>query len=233
MNGQAPLSGISSMATRAVLADFAAAWQQQHDAVRIESVGGVDAARRVAAGEPFDFVVLADDALRRLGKQGHVDLGTRVEVAKSGIGIAVRAGTQIPDLASSDAVQRAVLAARRIGYSTGPSGVHLEKLFERWGIAHRVAPRLVKARPGTPVASLVARGDADLGFQQISELVNVPGIEIAAPLPAQIQLVTTFAAACTVSTLRSAQAQAFLDFIAAPAGDACRQRHGMEAPARA
>lgn len=238
MARQPALSGISSMATRLVLADFVEAWRvrlagDEAAVPRIESVGGVEAARRVAQGEPFDFVVLADDALARLGTQGHVDLATRVEVARSGVAIAIPQGAALPDLHDEAAVRRAVLAARRIGYSTGPSGAHLAKLLERWGMAQTVAPRLVQAPPGVPVASLLARGDVDLGFQQFSELVNVAGVRIAGALPDAIQLVTVFAAACTASTSLRLSAQAFLAFVGAPQGDEIRQRHGMEAPLRA
>jgi molybdate transport system substrate-binding protein len=242
MARQPALTGISSMATRLVLADFVEAWRSRSagdeaSVPYIESVGGVEAARRVAEGEPFDFVVLADDALTRLGTQGHVDLGTRIEVARSGVAIAVPAGAAHPGLHDEDAVRRAVQEARRIGYSTGPSGVHLAKLLDRWGMTQTLAPRLVQAPPGVPVASLLARGEVDLGFQQFSELVNVPGVQIAGPLPEDIQLVTVFAAACTVActaaTAQRSAVQAFFDFVCAPQGDEIRQRHGMEAPLRA
>jgi molybdate transport system substrate-binding protein len=238
MTRQPALSGISSMATRLVLADLVEAWRvgpHGDDATvpQIESMGGVEAARRVAEGEPFDFVVLADEALTRLGRAGHVDLATRVEVARSGVAIAVVEGAALPDLHDEDSVRNTVLAARCIGYSTGPSGTHLAKLLERWGITQTVAARLVQAPPGVPVAQLLARGEVDLGFQQFSELVNVPGVQIAGALPDEIQLVTVFAAACTASTPQRSHAQAFLDFVCAPQGDGIRRRHGMEAPARA
>jgi molybdate transport system substrate-binding protein len=242
MARQPALTGISSMATRLVLADFVEAWRSRSagdeaSVPYIESVGGVEAARRVAEGEPFDFVVLADDALTRLGTQGHVDLGTRVEVARSGVAIAVPAGAAHPGLHDEDAVRRAVQEARRIGYSTGPSGAHLAKLLDRWGMTQTLAPRLVQAPPGVPVASLLARGEVDLGFQQFSELVNVPGVQIAGPLPDDIQLVTVFAAACTVActaaTAQRSAVQAFFDFVCEQQGDEIRQRHGMEAPLRA
>lgn len=232
----AALIGISSMATRLVLADLAQAWQAQGGApVQIESVGGVEAARRVAAGEAFDMVILADDALAKLAADHHVDLATRVDIARSGIAFAVCAGTPHPDLSSDEAVRAAVLAARRVGYSTGPSGTHLSKLLERWGIMQEMEARLVQARPGVPVASLVAQGEVDLGLQQVSELVNVAGVEIIGALPDSVQRVTVFAAACTAALFaaRRAQVAEFLAFAAAPANDAIRERHGMEAPQRA
>src|SRR5262249_10804428 len=117
------ITGISSMATKAVLAALAAAYETRSGQdVAIESIGGVDAAARVAAGEPFDVVVLARDAIDRLLAGGHLVAGSEADLTRSGVAVAVRAGAARPDIASEDAVKRAVLAARTIGYSTGPSG---------------------------------------------------------------------------------------------------------------
>ena len=169
------ITGISSMATRALLADLARAYEQQTGTtVAIESVGGVDAAKRVQAGEAFDAVFLASDAIDRLIASGHVS-GPRADLVRSPVAIAVREGAPRPDVSSEAALKAAVLAAPRVSYSTGPSGVHLQKLFERWGIAAEIAPRIVQAPPGVPVGSLVARGDVDLGFQQLSELMHLRG----------------------------------------------------------
>lgn len=137
------------MATRQVLAELVAAYAQQSaDPVHIESVGGVDAARRVQAGEAFDVVILASDAIDKLAASGHVRAGSKVDLVHSGVAVAVREGAPVPDLTSEDAVRRAVLAARSLSYSTGPSGVALARLFERWGIAQEIAPRIVQAPPG-------------------------------------------------------------------------------------
>ncbi len=216
------------MATRALLAELAAAWAQRGGGVSFESVGGVDAAKRVAAGEAFDVVVLASDAIDKLVEAGHALPGSRVDVVRSGVAVAVREGAPRPDIASEAAVRQAVLAARSIGYSTGPSGTALIKLFERWGIAEAVKARLVQARPGVPVASLVASGEAELGVQQLSELLNVPGIEILGPLPEAIQIETIFAAAVCRSSTQVDAARALLAFLAAPETAATKRRHGME-----
>src|SRR5512140_1309668 len=128
------IRGISSMATRAVLAELAAAWQQRAGvSVQIESVGGVDAARRVQAGEPFDMVVLASDAIDKLAAGGAILAGSKVDLVNSPVAVAVRAGALSPDIATEDALRRAVEAAPTIGYSTGPSGAALMRLFQRWG----------------------------------------------------------------------------------------------------
>lgn len=226
------ITGISSMATRAVLAELAAAFERRTGCrVTFESVGGVDAAKRVEAGEPFDVVVLAADALDRLFAAGHAVPGTRVDVTRSGVAVAVPAGAPRPDMASEEAVRRAVLAARRIGYSTGPSGTELLKLFARWGIADDVAPRLVQARAGVPVAALVASGEADLGFQQFSEMMGAPGIAVVGMLPPPVEIVTTFAAGVCAAAREPARARELLAFLASPDADAAKRRHGME-PAR-
>ena len=142
------LTGISSMATRQVLAELTAAYASRAGvSVAIESVGGVDAAKRVQAGEGFDVVVLAADAIDKLIGAGHLVAGSKIDLVHSGVAIAVRRGAPRPDIGSEDAVRNAVLAARTIGYSTGPSGVQLAKLFERWGIADADRGR-ASSRPG-------------------------------------------------------------------------------------
>lgn len=225
-----PITGISSMATRHVLNELVDGYARQCGRqVLIESVGGVDAARRVAAGEPFDFVVLASDAIDRLAQAGRVEVDGRVDLARSTVAIAVANGASHPDVRSEAAIRQAVLDARSVGYSTGPSGAHIVSLFERWGIAETIAPRVVKAPPGTPVGTLIERGEVELGFQQLSELIGLPGIDVVGVLPREIEAVTVFAAAICVTSKRRDATQALLSFLAAPEGDAVKQRYGMEA----
>lgn len=223
------ITGISSMATRQVLADLAAAFEQRSGRqVTIESVGGVDAARRVQAGEPFDVVVLASDAIDKLLAAGHVVAGSKVDLVRSGVAVAVRAGAAHPDIGSEDAVRNAVLAARSVGYSTGPSGVQLAGLFERWGIAEAIRERIVVAPPGVPVGTLVARGEVELGFQQLSELMHLAGIDVLGALPPPIRIVTTFSAGlCTRSTQPDAVRE-MLDFMTSAQAADAKRRHGME-----
>jgi molybdate transport system substrate-binding protein len=221
---QATISGISSMATRALLAELTAAYAQP---VTMESVGGVDAAKRVQAGEVFDVVVLASDAIDKLLAAGRVLTGSKVDLVHSGVAVAVKAGAAHPDIASQEAVKRAVLAAQTLGYSTGPSGVQLAKLFERWGIAQEIAPRIVTAPPGVPVGTLVARGEVALGFQQLSELMGLPGIDVLGPLPPAIQITTTFSAGVCAASAQPDAARALLAFLASPATAQTKHRHGM------
>jgi molybdate transport system substrate-binding protein len=128
-------------------------------------VGGVDLMKRMKAGESVDLVILAGKSLDELIQLGKVEPGSRVDLAKSGVGVAIRSGAPKPDISSSDALKRALLAARSIGYSTGASGVHLVKVFERMGIAAELKTKSKQAAPGVPVGDLIARGEVELGFR--------------------------------------------------------------------
>jgi molybdate transport system substrate-binding protein len=217
------------MATRLLLAELTQAYAERSgQTVAIESVGGVDAAKRVQAGEAFDLVILASDAMAKLIAAGHLRTESLTPLVHSGVAVAVPAGSPVPDIGSEEAVRQAVLAAPTLSYSTGPSGVALAKLFERWGIAEQIKERVVTAPPGVPVGSLVAKGEVALGFQQFSELIHVQGIRIVGPLPSAIQITTTFSAAMTTGCTRPAQVQALLDFMASPEAAQAKQRQGME-----
>lgn len=215
------------MATRAVLAELAAGFEAQTGVpVAIESVGGVDAAKRVAAGEALDLVLLASDALDKLAAAGHVRT-PRVDYVHSPVAVAVPAGAPVPDIGSEAALKAAVQAATTIGYSTGPSGQHLLRLFERWGLATELASRTVQAKPGVPVGSQVASGEVALGFQQLSELLHVQGIQIVGPLPPAIQITTTFSAGVGVHSQQADAARALLAYLASPAAADAKQKQGM------
>lgn len=218
------------MATRLVLAELAEAYRALGGTtVAFESVGGVDAARRVQAGEAFDVVVLAADAIDKLIAGGHVVAGSRADLVKSAVAVAVRKGAPRPDIATEDALRNAVRAAKSIGYSTGPSGTALLRLFERWGVAAHVKDRTVQAPAGVPVGALVAQGDAELGFQQLSELMHEDGVDVVGAMPPGTEIVTTFSAGlCSASTQADAVA-ALLVFMRSPAADAAKLRHGMTA----
>lgn len=225
----ATLRGISSMATRQVLAELAAAYEQRSGAVvRIESVGGVDAAKRVQAGEAFDVVLLAADAVDKLVAAGAAVGGSKVDLVHSPVAVAVRAGAARPEIGTEEALKRAVLAAPSIGYSTGPSGTSLMRLFERWGIATQVQPRLKQATPGVPVGSLVAQGEVALGFQQLSELIHLEGITVVGALPEPVQIITTFSGAVCATCTQPGAVRAMLAFMASPEAAAAKRRHGME-----
>jgi len=220
---------ISSMATRQVLADLVERFQRQSPhSVCVESVGGVDAARRVRSGEAFDAVVLAADTIDQLIAAGAIVPGSRVDLVRCGVSMAVRAGALRPDISSEEAVKRAVLGAASLSYSTGPSGVQLARLFERWGIADAIHDHLVQAPPGVPVGSLVADGQVELGFQQLSELMHLSGIDVIGPLPPTIQIITTFSAGLAAASQQAEAVHAWLDFMISPAAVQAKRNNGME-----
>ena len=222
------LRGISSMATRELLADLLGAFQARTGSiVSMESMGGLDVARRVSAGEAFDLVVLASDAIDKLIASGHLLAGSRVDLVHSGVAVAVQAGAPRPDIGSAEAVRRAILAARTISYSTGPSGVALARLFVQWGIADQIKDRIVQAPVGVPVGTLLASGEVELGFQQLSELIHVEGITVVGPLPSEIQITTTFSGAVCAATKQPEAVRALLAFLSSSEADAAKQRQGM------
>ncbi|MDB5896054.1 MAG: molybdenum transporter substrate-binding protein [Rhodoferax sp.] len=220
---------ISSMATKQVLAELVEQFHlRSAHRVVVESVGGVDAAKRVQAGEAFDVVILAANAIDTLMRDGKVVEGSRVDLAKSGVAIAVRHGAPHPDVSTEEAVKQAVMAAPTLSYSTGPSGVHLAKLFAHWGIAEDLQPRTVQAPPGVPVGSLVASGDVTLGFQQLSELVNLQGIDVLGPLPDAIQIITTFSAGLATASTQADAVRELLDFMVSADAVEAKRRNGVE-----
>ena len=224
----APFQLISSMATRTVLRELAARCEDATGhAVHTEAAGGVDVAKRVRAGAAPDLVVLASDVIDALIAEGHLRPG-RVDLVKSGVAVAVRAGAARPDIASEEALRQAVLSAATLSYSTGPSGSHLEKMFERWGVLASIRDRIVVPPPGTPVGTLVADGRAELGFQQLSELAALPGIDVVGPLPPEVQSLTIFSGGVASRCERPDAARAVLDFMASAAAADAIRRHWMQ-----
>lgn len=220
---------LSSMATRRLLADLTTQFESTSPLrLSVESVGGVDAAKRVRAGEPFDVIVLADNVIDALIAEGHIVEGSRVDLVASPVAVAVRAGTTHPDISSADAVKSAILAAASIGYSTGPSGTYLATLFDRWGVADAVKGRIRVAPPGVPVGSLVAKGELELGFQQLSEFVDLDGIDVVGLLPPEIQAITIFSGGVGRAAAQPDRAREVLKFMAGPSTVETKRRLGME-----
>lgn len=227
---EVPLKVLSSMATRGVLAELCSEYERTTGkSVDAEAAGGVDVAKRVRAGEAFDVVVLASDVIDLLISESLLLSGSRVDVVKSPIAVAIRSGAPRPDIDSEAAVKRAVAGAKSLSYSTGPSGRYLEKTFERWGILDAIRPRIVVPPPGVPVASLVAEGSAEIGFQQLSELIDKPGIEVLGSLPAEIQSVTIFSGGISAISSRPEAARELLHFMASPEAAEAKRRYGLEA----
>ena len=182
---------------------------------------------RLAAGEPVDLVIMAGDALDRLIADGKVMAGSRVDLARSGIGVAVRAGAPRPDLSSADVFMRALRQAKSVAHSSSASGIYLKGLFQRLGLYDTLGDRIRQVE-GEPVGSVVARGEAEIGFQQVSELLPVPGIDYDGPLPPDVQKFTVFAAGIATHAREPDRARALIAFLTAPAAAPIIRQSGME-----
>lgn len=233
------MKAISSMATRLLLADLmAAADDAGLGHVEIESVGGVDAAERVALGEEFDLVFLASGAVAKLAERGHVVAASVTPLVLSQVAVGVPSGSDSPAAEASDpafpdaaAVRDAIQAASKIGYSTGPSGTALVAMIESWGLSAEVSERLVQARPGIPVAQLLAGGEVELGFQQLSELVGSPGVTVLGVLPDDCAIDTVFSGAVAATSSAAEEAAAVLAFLGTdPAREIARSHHFAPPP---
>ena len=183
---------------------------------------------RLERGEPADVLIMVGYALGDLVKQGKVVAGSSVDLVKSPIGIAVKSGAPKPDISTADAVKRALLAAKSVAYSDSASGVYVStEMFQKLGIADAMKDKAKKI-PATPVGEIVAHGDAELGFQQISEMLPVPGIDIVGPLPADLQKITVFSAGIASVSKEPEAGKALIKFLASPAASAAIIKSGME-----
>jgi molybdate transport system substrate-binding protein len=183
-------------------------------------------AKRVGSGEAVDLVIMATDRIDELIKSGRIVSGSRVDLARSSVGIAVRAGAPKPDLTSADAVKRTLLSAKSIAYSTGLSGTYVAGLLQRLGIADELKPK-VKQFSGVPIGEVVARGEAEIGFQQMSELFAVTGIQ-AVPLPPEIQHTFYFAAGVPAAATDPEAARALARFLTTPAAASAIRKTGLD-----
>ena len=183
---------------------------------------------RLERGEPADVLIMVGYALGDLVKQGKVVADSRVDLVKSPIGIAVKSGAPKPDISSADAVKRALLATKTIAYSDSASGVYVStEMFEKLGIADAMKDKARKI-PATPVGEIVARGDAEIGFQQVSELLPVQGIDIVGQLPSELQKVTVFSAGIASVSKEPDAGKALIKFLASPTASAVIIKSGME-----
>ena len=190
--------------------------------------GTLDANKRLAAGETYDMLIMSSGSIDEHLKSGKLAPGSRVDLAKSGVGIAVRAGAQKPDISTVEALKKTLLNAKSIGYSTGPSGIYLITLFDKLGIADAVKPKLKQTPTGVFVGSFIANGDAEIGFQQVSELSHFKGIDYVGPLPADVQRYTTFSSGIVAATKEAEAAKALVKFLTAPAAAPAYKTRGMD-----
>ncbi|MFJ6520457.1 substrate-binding domain-containing protein [Streptomyces filamentosus] len=221
------LVGLSSMATRPILADLCDHLRTAHDVpVRFESAGGVEVARRIRGGAEADLLVLADDAMTALAREGLLRAGTLRPLWVSQVVAAVPAGAPAPALATVSDLRAALTSAARIACSTGPSGTALAGLLHRLGL-DALAGRLVQVPPGVPAGSLLSSGRADLAFQQHSELMDLPGVTVLGPLPGDTALTSLFTAGVPATAADPARSLAALDLLVSDRAAALARARGM------
>ena len=191
--------------------------------------GGTEGlAKRISGGEVIDIVIIAAPNIDKLIMEGKLVAGSRADIAKSGVGIALRTGLPKPDISSAEAVKRAVLAATSVAYSTGPSGFYIADLFKKMGITDQIKDKVRQPASGAPLGELVARGEADLGFEQISNLLHVKGIDYLGPLPPEIQNITIYSAGVHARAPAPDAARALVKFLTAPEAGPIIKKIGME-----
>jgi ABC-type molybdate transport system substrate-binding protein/alkylhydroperoxidase family enzyme len=224
--GAAEIRVMSSLATREAWLELVPQFEKASGhRVRIDWVGSQDMMKRLRGGETTDLVVMSASAIDEQIKEGHVVAGSRVDLASSVIGVAVRAGAPKPDLSSGESLKRALLAAKSVAYSSGPSGVYLAGLFKKWGIPEG---KITQTPPGSPVGEVIARGGAEIGFQQVSELLPIQGIDFVGPIPADVQLRTVFSAGTHARATQAEAAKTLTAFMTSAAAVPVLRAKGLE-----
>ncbi len=196
--------------------------------VKITYTGTLDAKKRIAAGEPFDLLIMASPDIDAFIATGTLAPGSRIDLAKSGVGVGVKAGAAKPDIATTEAFKKALLAAKSIGYSTGPSGNYVIGLFDRLGIADQIKPKLKQTPTGVFVGTITASGEVEIGIQQVSEMSHFAGVDYVGPLPADIQKMTIFASGIAANAKQPEAAKALVKFTTTPSAAAAFKKRGME-----
>jgi molybdate transport system substrate-binding protein len=194
--------------------------------VAVDWGGTLDIVKRVGGGEVADIVIIPAARIDAFVKDGK--LRGRIDLAKSGVGVAVRAGLPRPDISTAEALKKTLLAAKSIVLSSGPSSFYLPTLFEKMGIAAELKPKITQIAPGLGVGATLARGEGEIGFTQMSELMTVEGIDYLGPLPPEVQLVTVFSAGVHAAAPAAEPARALLKFLTGPEAAAVLRQHGME-----
>lgn len=220
---------MAANAVREPLLELAAAFEKAtgHKVTATWS-GTAGIARKISGGEVVDVVIVGAANIDALIQEGRLLAGSRVHFAKSGVGIAVREGLPRPDISNAEAVRKAVLEAGSVACSSGPSGLYIVELLERLGIAEQVRDKLKLPPSDVLVGEVLARGEADLGFQQVSDLLHVKGIVYVGPLPAEIQNTTVYAAGLHTRAPAPEAAGALLRFLTAPAAHPVITKAGLE-----
>jgi molybdate transport system substrate-binding protein len=226
----AEIKFLSSNAVKTVLEELAPQFEKATEH-KLKITWGATAPLKamIDKGEPFDLTALTGPAVDTLIKDGKLAAATRTDLAGSGVGVAIKKGAPKPDISTTEAFKRTLLAAKSIGYvEQGASGIYLKALFERLGIAEALKPKLTLLAVSNPAGQAVANGDVEIGMTQISEILPYAGAELVGPLPADIQLITVFTAAVGTAAKEPAGAQALIKFLKAPAAAAVFKAKGLD-----
>jgi len=226
----AEIKVISSNALKTVLEELAPAFEKatEHKLV-IQWGAAVPLKAEIEKGASFDLAILTVAGIDDLIKQGKLAGATRAVLAKSGAGVAVRKGAPKPDISTVDAFKRALVNAKSVAYvEQGGTGIYLKELLPRLGLAEALKDKIVRLPPENPAAHAVANGEAEIGMTQISEIPPYAGAELVGPLPAEIQLTTSFATAVGANAKQSAPAQALIRFLTAPTAAPVFKAKGLD-----
>jgi molybdate transport system substrate-binding protein len=225
----AEIKVIASNATKEAVIDLIPAFEKSTGHKVTMLWAGTEAiTKRISGGEVVDVVLIAAPNIDKLISEGKLVGGSLTNIAKSGIGVAVRAGLAKPDISSGEAVKKAVLDARSVAYSSGPSGFYVVELLKKMGIADQIKDKVKQTPSGVQVGEVVARGDADLGFQQISELLHLKGIHYLGPLPPDIQYLTVWSTGLHSGAPQPDAAKALVKYLSGPDAAASIRKAGME-----
>jgi molybdate transport system substrate-binding protein len=227
--GAAEINVLSTQATQEAYLELVAQFEKATGhKVKTDFTGTLNVQKRLASGESFDMIVMAAPAIDEQIKLGKAVAGSRVDIAKSGTGVAVRKGAPRPDIGSVEALRKTLLSVKSIGYSTGPSGVYMLSVFDKLGVADQVKGKLKQTPSGVFVGNLIASGETEIGFQQIAELVHFAGIDYVGPLPGELQRMTVFSAGIHAGAKQPDAARALVKFLTAPAAAGVIRKHGLE-----
>jgi len=229
MAGAAEIDVLSTQATQEAYLELVAQFEKATGhKVKTDFTGTVNVQKRLAGGEAHDLIIMAAPAIDEQIKLGRAVAGSRVDFAKSGVGVAVRKGAPRPDIGSVDALKKTLLSVKSIGYSTGPSGLYMLGVFERLGVSGQIKDKLKQTPSGVFVGTLIASGETEIGFQQISELVHFAGIDYVGPLPGELQFLTVFSAGIHAGAKQPEAAKALVKFLTTPTAAPVIRKHGLE-----
>ena len=225
----AEIKVLGSVAVKEAYLDLVPAFEKS-SGHRVTTIwdGTENITKRINGGEVVDIVILATPNIEKLVLEGKLVAGSRTDIAKSGVGIAVRSGLPKPDISSSEAVKKAVLTAKSVAYSSGPSGFYVADLFKKMGIADQIKAKTTRLAPGESPGEAVARGEGDIGFTQVSELLAVKGIDYLGPIPADVQQVTIFSAGIHALAPQPDAAKALVKFVTAAPAAPVLKKTGLE-----